>query len=35
MKSSIQNSQFIEQRWFVDEPEDLELIRNIFEYCQI
>lgn len=33
MKSSIQNSTDLsEQRWSVDEPEDLKLIRNIFEY---
>ena len=33
MKSSIQNSTDLsEERWSVDEPEDLELIRNIFEY---
>ncbi|MEC7929572.1 MAG: aminotransferase class III-fold pyridoxal phosphate-dependent enzyme [Pseudomonadota bacterium] len=33
MKASIQNSKDLsEQRWSVDEPEDLELIRNIFEY---
>ena len=33
MKSSIQNSTDLSgQRWSVDEPEDLELIRFIFEY---
>ena len=33
MKSSMQNSiDLSNQRWSVDEPEDLELIRNIFEY---